>query len=144
MSTCNPGLAALAGALVTVALAAAPAAAATDAVPGQLVAGFKDGVPASAQKQLIERAGGRVVRRLAHIRGSVVRVRTHGLALSVLRRRLADAPAVRYAEPDYYLHSSAAPPNDPEYVEQYALAATGAGSVGAPVAWNARTDCAKV
>jgi subtilisin family serine protease len=115
-------LAALAGALATATLAAAPAGAATDAVSGQLVAGFKDGVPASAQKQLIERAGGRVVRRLANINGSVVRVRTHGLALSLLRRRLGDARQVRYAEPDYYLHQSTEPPNDPDYVEQYALA----------------------
>jgi subtilisin family serine protease len=144
MRTCNRRLAALTSALATAALAGAPAAAATDAVPGQLVAGFKDGVPASVQKQLIERAGGRVVRRLAHIDGSVVRVRTHGLALSVLRRRLGDARQVRYAEPDYYLQQSTDPPNDPDYVEQYALAPAGAGSVGAPVAWNARTSCAKV
>jgi thermitase len=143
MSRSNRTLAALASALVTATLAAAPAAAATDAVPGQLVAGFKDGVPASAQKQLIERAGGRLVRRLAHIHGTVVGVRTHGLALGVLRGRLRDMREVRYAEPDYYLHQSTAP-DDPGYVQQYALAPAGPGAVGAPVAWNARTSCAKV
>src|SRR3954454_10310231 len=139
----NRCVTALAVALITTGLAAAPADAATDAVPGQLVAGFKAGVSASAQQQLIERAGGRLVRRLPHIHGTVVRVRTPGLALSVLRRRLHDVREVRYAEPDYYLHGSTEP-NDPDYVEQYALAATGPGSVGAPAAWNARTSCAKV
>jgi hypothetical protein len=105
-------LAVLTVALVAICVAAVPAAAATDAVPGQLVPGFKDGVPASAQKQFVERASGEVVRRLAHIRGTVVRVRADGLALSLLRRRLQDAHQVRYAEPDYYLHGSTAP-NDP-------------------------------
>ena len=125
------------------AVAAAPAHAATDVVPGQLVVGFKSGVSASKQKALIEKAGGRLVRRLAHIRGTVVHVKHKGLALSVLRRRLAGTSGVRYAEPDYYLHRSIAP-NDPDYSQQYALAASGAGAIGAPVAWNTRTNCAKV
>jgi thermitase len=133
----------IAVALATTGLLTVPAAAAIDAVPGQLVAGFKDGVPAAAQKQLIERAGGRLVRRLAHIHGAVVHVRTQGLALSALRRRLAGATGVRYAERDYYLHPSDTP-DDPQYAQQYSLAPTGAGAVGAPAAWNARRSCAKV
>src|SRR5204863_263860 len=92
--------------------------------------------------RLIEGAGGRLVRRLAHIRGTVVRVRQHGLALAVLRRRLRAANGVRYAEPDYYLHRSTTP-DDPKYPQQYALAATGLGAVGAPVAWSSSTSCAK-
>jgi subtilisin family serine protease len=72
-----------------------------------------------------------------------VRVRTPGLALSLLRSRLGAAREVRYAEPDFYLHKSDAP-DDPLYAQQYALAAAGAGAVGAPVAWNTRTSCSKV
>src|SRR4051794_17646840 len=56
MSTCIPRLAALAGALVTVALAAAPAAVATDAVAGQLVAGIQ-GRRAGVGREAADRAG---------------------------------------------------------------------------------------
>jgi subtilisin family serine protease len=130
-------------ALVAAGFAALPTPASADAVAGQLVVGFHSGVSSSRQQDLIEKAGGRVLRRLAHIRGNVVRVRKHGLALAVLARRLRGTRGVRYAERDYYLHRSLAP-NDPNYPQQYALAATGAGAVGAPVAWNTRTSCAKV
>jgi subtilisin family serine protease len=135
-------LAVVAG-LVAGVLASAPAAAPADAVSGQLVVGFHDGVSSPAQQRVIERAGGRLVRRLSHIDGTVVRVRAKGLAPSALRRRLSGQHGVRYAEPDYYLRQSAAP-DDPLYTEQYSEAATGAGAVGAPVAWTARTSCAKV
>lgn len=128
-------------AAVAVALPALPAQA--DAVPGQLVVGFRSGVAASQQQKVIERAGGRLVSRLKHIRGTVVRIRRPGLALSLLRKRLAGAREVRYAEPDYYVRHFATP-NDPYYPQQYALAASGAGAIGAPAAWDTRTDCAKV
>src|SRR4051794_24811098 len=68
---------------------ATPAPASTDGVPGQLVVGFKNGVTSAQKKALIERSGGRLLRRLAHIQGTVVRVRTHGLAPSELGRRLS-------------------------------------------------------
>lgn len=122
---------------------AASCVAATDAVPGQLVVGFRSGVSSSAQQALIERHGGSLVRRIAHIRGTVVRVKRPGLLLSVLRRRLAGASGVRYAEPDYYMRRFAEP-DDPLYSQQYALGESGAGAIGAPVAWATRTNCAKV
>jgi subtilisin family serine protease len=142
MPSPSTSLALLVG-IVAGAVAAAPAAASADAVPGQLMVGFDAGVSSSAQQRVIERAGGRLVRRLSHIDGTVVRVRAKGLALSGLRRRLSGQRTVRYAEPDYYLKQSTAP-DDPLYAQQYPLAATGAGAVGAPVAWTARTSCAKV
>src|SRR4051794_28457258 len=117
----------IAVALTALGIAVLPAAASADAVPGQLVVGFHSSVSSPTQKALIERAGGKLVRRLAHIRGTVVRVRTKGLALSTLRKRLRDAHGVRYAEPDYYLHRLLAP-DDPNYPQQYALAASGAGA----------------
>jgi subtilisin family serine protease len=134
--------------LVAVALAAcviasAPASASADAVPSQLVVGFHGDVSSSAQQRVIEQAGGRLVRRLSHIDGTVVRVRSKGLALSALRRRLSGHKGVRYAEPDYYLNKSAVP-DDPLYAQQYSEAPSGPGAVGAPVAWTARTSCAKV
>jgi hypothetical protein len=42
---------------------------AVDAVPGRLVVGFTSGVSPAAQQARIEQAGGRLVRRLAHIDG---------------------------------------------------------------------------
>jgi thermitase len=136
-------LLAIAAGLVAGSVAAAPAAASADAVAGQLVVGFGGGVSPSAQRQVIEHAGGRLVRRLSHIDGTVVRLRAKGLALSVLQRRLRGGHGVRYAEPDYYLDTSTAP-DDPLYAQQYSEAASGPGAVGAPVAWAAHTSCAKV
>ena len=136
-------LAACAAFLFAFALSSAPAVAASDAVPGQLVVGFQREVSPSTQRNVIERAGGRLVRRLAHIRGAVVRARRHGLVLSLLRRRLAGTEGVRYAEPDYYLRQLAIP-DDPLYPQQYALGAAAAGSIGAPTAWNQQTSCSKV
>jgi subtilisin family serine protease len=131
-----------ASALVAGGVPVAPAAA-VDAVGGQLVVGFTSGVSPAAQQARIEQAGGRLVRRLAHIHGTVVRVHRRGLALGLLRRRLSGTRGVRYAEPDFYLHSSATP-DDPLYAQQYALAATGPGAVGAPAAWGTRTKCSKI
>ncbi|HMJ37754.1 MAG TPA: S8 family peptidase [Baekduia sp.] len=142
MPSASTSLAVVAG-LVVGAIASAPAAASADAVPGQLVVGFHGSVSSPARQRVIEQAGGRLVRRLSHIDGTVVRVRAKGLALSALQRRLRGQRGVRYAEPDYYLKKSTEP-DDPLYAEQYALAATGAGAVNAPVAWTARTTCAKV
>ena len=114
-----------------------------NAVPGQLLVGFESGISPARQKAIVERTGGRVLRRLANIRGHVVRVGRDGLALDALRSRLRDAPGVRYAEPDFYLTKSASP-DDPLYASQYALAPAGVGAVGAPVAWESRTSCSKI
>jgi thermitase len=133
----------VAAAFVAGAPAAASASASADAVSGQLLVGFDGDVSAAAQRHVVERAGGRLVRRLAHIGGTVVHVRDKHLALSVLRRRLHALNGVRYAEPDYYLKTSTTP-DDPLYAQQYSEAASGPGAVGAPVAWTAHTSCAKV
>jgi thermitase len=132
----------LLGALVVLtAVAAAPAQAAT-AVPGQLLVGFKKSVSTSAQKQLIQKAGGSIRSRLRHIRSAVVRTR-HGIALSVLQKRLRARPEVAYAEPDFYLDKSRAP-DDPLFSNQYSLSTSPAGSVDAQPAWDSRTSCSKV
>jgi subtilisin family serine protease len=130
-------------ALVASVFACAPTVASADAVSGQLVVGFDAGVSASAQQRVVEQAGGRLVRRLSQIDGTVVRLRAEGLALSSLQGRLRGARGVRYAEPDYYLRASTAP-DDPLYTQQYSEASSGPGAVGAPVAWTMRTSCAKV
>jgi thermitase len=127
--------------IAAVSVMATPAAAAT-AVPGQLVVGFKKGSGDSARQQIVERAGGRLVSRLWHIRAAVVQPR-HGVALKLLIRRLRTRSGVVYAERDFYLNASRVP-NDPLYAQQYALGETGSGSVDAPDAWDSRTNCSKV
>jgi thermitase len=133
-------------ALALVVLAAlcmgAATAHAADAVPGQLLVGFKTGVSPSAQRQLVEKAGGAVSERLRHIRGAVVRTRGH-LALALLRRRLRALRQVAYAEPDFILNSSRAP-DDPLFADEYSLSTSPLGSVDAQPAWDSRTGCAKV
>jgi subtilisin family serine protease len=135
------------GLLAALAPAASPAAArppgaeASDVVPGQLIVSFKKGVSSSKRSGILEQVGAKLRRRLAHVRGAVVAPRRIGLAL--LRRRLQASPGVAYVESDYILGASAAP-DDPLFVNQYPLASTGVGGVGAQVAWNKRTNCSKL
>jgi thermitase len=133
--------AALAGALVALCLPVASAEAAT-AVPGRLLVGFDSGTSPQVQQQLIERAGGRLTRRLSHIRGAAVRARSR-VKLAVLERRLRALEAVRYVEPDYYLQASKAP-DDPLFANEYSLASSGPGYVNVQSAWDSRTNCSKV
>jgi thermitase len=133
--------AALAGALVALCVGATSAHAAS-AVPGHLLVGFKSQATSQLQQRLVEQAGGRLTRRLAHIRGGVVSARSH-VALALIERRLRASSAVRYVEPDFYLQTSKAP-NDPLFANEYSLASSGAGYVNAQPAWDSRTNCSKV
>jgi subtilisin family serine protease len=119
-----------------------PAAQAAKAVSGQLIVGFERKVSSDRQRAVLKKLGAKAHKRLPHIRAAAVRPRS-GLALSVLRRRLAKHPAVDYVERDYILQRSLAP-NDPMLGEQSALAAAGPGTVDAQTAWNKRTTCSKV
>jgi subtilisin family serine protease len=122
---------------------AAPAHAATDAVSNQLIVGFDKNVSSSKSKTLIERAEGKLVRRLTSVRGSVVRPGRSGLALGTLTDRLRKADGVAYAERDYYLNKSVTP-DDPLWPSQYALAPTGPGAIQAPAAWDTSVRCSTV
>src|SRR5947209_2208046 len=112
---CSPEAVAAAALVVAAAAAfALPAAAAgADAVPGQLIAGLRAGIAPARAQALVEHAGGRVAARLGGIGADVVRPRGV-LTLSGLRTRLQRLGAVRFAEPDYYLHQNATP-DDPLY-----------------------------
>jgi subtilisin family serine protease len=121
---------------------AVPAAsAAPDAVPGRLIVGFRSGTDGQLAADLVDRAGGRPIRRLRRIGALVVRPRG-GSDTGRLRKRLRRARAVRYAEPDFYLRATKTP-DDPFYLRQYALL-TGTGGISAPTAWDVRTSCSKV
>jgi thermitase len=127
-------------------LSAATASAAPPAVSGRLIVGFDKHVSKERQGRILDALGGRVARRLGAVRGgrlSVVRPR-RGRALGALRKRLAKASGVTYAEPDYYQFASRTP-NDPFYPRDWALVDNPqAHDIDAPVTWDVRTSCAKV
>jgi thermitase len=122
---------------LVVALAGATPAAAGD---GSIV-GFKRSVDLDRIAPIVERAGGRVTKRLDRIRAAAVRPRRGG-STKTLRAALRRRAGVRYVEPDFTLRKSATP-DDPLLFRQYALG-TGGGTISAPPAWDSRTSCSKV
>ncbi|MDP9133729.1 MAG: S8 family serine peptidase [Actinomycetota bacterium] len=129
-------------------VATASAQAAGPAASGRLLVGFEQGASKDRQQEVLARVEGRLSKRFAGIRGgrlTVVRPRS-GIALALLRKRLARHSDVAYAEPDYLQFSSAAKtPNDPLYPLQWPVAESPSGyDIDAPTAWATRTSCAKV
>ena len=140
-------VAAMAALTLALLVVAAPATAAP-AASGQLLVGFDRGASKERQQEILTALKGRLAKRFAGIRGgrlTVVKPRS-GIALALLRKRLAAHPDVAYAEPDYYQFSHAVKqPNDPLYPLQWPVADSPEGhDVDAPSAWAQRTSCAKV
>jgi thermitase len=134
--------------LVALLLAAAPAEAAAPAASGRLLVGFKKGVSTDRQQRLLSGLDGRIAQRFKSIRGGrlVVVRRRSGRATDALRKRLARSSEVAYAEPDFFLFTSAPKtPDDPFYPLQYALVDSSSDhDIDAPTAWGTRSSCAKV
>jgi subtilisin family serine protease len=127
---------------------AAPAQAAAPAASGQLLVGFKQGASKNQQQEILTALKGRLAKRFAGIKGgrlALVKPRS-GIALALLRKRLAAHPGVAYAEPDYIQSTGATKaPNDPLYPLQWPVAENPDGyDIDAPTAWAQRTSCAKV
>jgi thermitase len=134
--------------VLAILLVAAPAEAAAPAASGRLLVGFKKGVSTDRQQRLLAAFDGRISQRFKSIRGGrlvVVRPRS-GRATDALRKRLARSDEVAYAEPDFFLFSSATKtPDDPFYPLQYALVDSPSDhDIDAPTAWGTRSSCAKV
>jgi len=140
-------LALLASALAGAAVAPVGAAAAP-AASGRLLVGFKKGISADRQKQLLGALGGRISQRFKAVRrGRLVVVRPRsGRAVDALRKRLNRSSDVAYAEPDFFQFASATKtPDDPFYPLQYALVDSPSDhDIDAPTAWSTRAGCAKV
>src|SRR4051794_37459993 len=100
--------------------ASAPAQAAAPLYSQRLVLGYASGVSDTRAHDAVEKAGGRVLRRLGPQRGAVIEGRS-GLAAGVLRSRLLAASVARYVEPDFLVATSDEPTNDPLIASQYAL-----------------------
>ena len=128
--------------VVAAGLAGAPAAAAAPVYSSRLVVGVAPGVSTSRAERVVERAGGRVERRLGGIGGVTVRARK-GVAAKALLRRLRGDSRVRFAERDFLVTGSGVP-NDPLFANQYALDQTSGRDVAAPETWDRSSACSKV
>jgi thermitase len=135
--------------VVLAALAVAgPAHAAAPAASGRLLVGFDKGVSKDRQGRILKALGARAAKRFGAVRGGrLLQVRPRsGSATGRLRKRLATAPGIAYAEPDFTQSASAVKvPNDPAYFFQYALVDGPAGhDIDAPESWATRTSCSTV
>jgi subtilisin family serine protease/uncharacterized protein YhfF len=123
-----------------------PAKKAPPAVPGELLVGFKAGVTATEQKQILGRIGATQKHAFKQIHGALARV--HGNALATALTELRSDPRVRYAEPNVVFTADATP-NDPFFSRLWGLNNNGfpvAGRWGmpdadidAPEAWSVTT-----
>jgi len=148
--------AALASALVAVAVASAAGGASGHsgkrAEAGSILVGFRAGVSAPAQADVLADAGAKATKRFVPIRGALVSVSPGTTAQTI--RALNRDPRVAYAEPNFILHAADVLPNDPFFPRLWGLHNTGqtvnftAGTpdadIDAPEAWSVSTGSADV
>jgi thermitase len=107
---------------------AAPAMAAAEYVPGQVIVKFRPETSLAEQTALLATVGGVDTKRRIHGQGSKI-VRVPGNAKDAAAV-LSQAPAVQYAEVDKILTATSTP-DDAQFGEQYALDA-----IDAPEGWD--------
>jgi subtilisin family serine protease len=127
--------------------AAAPAAASSQAVPDELIVGFRRSLAAGTQDSIVRGYGGTPATRFRQIDAMVVRT-TPGAYDAVSKALGADA-RVRYVEPNYVV-SATAIPNDPSFSQLWGMNNTGQtggtpdADIDAPEAWDIQTGSASV
>ena len=126
--------------------AARPVKKAPPAVPGELLVGFKAGVSAGQQKQILAGIGATQKKTFKQIHGALAKVRADATAtaLDQLRRN----PLVRYAEPNVVFTADTTP-NDPFFSRLWGLNNNGFpvsgrwgapdADIDAPEAWSVTT-----
>jgi subtilisin family serine protease len=124
---------------------------AQEAVPGELLIGFRGDVSAADQKNVLKGIGADEKKAFKKIHGSLARVRPDAVAATLAK--LKKDPRVRYAEPNFIVHADAVP-NDPSYANTWGLNNTGQpingfpgtpdADIDAPEAWNTTTGSAGV
>jgi subtilisin family serine protease len=148
--------AALASALVAVAVASAATGAnghsARRAKAGSILVGFKPGVTAPAQADVLADAGAKPTKKFAPIHGALVSVAPGSTAQTI--NELNRDPRVAYAEPNFILHAADVFPNDQFFSRLWGLHNTGqnvnftAGTpdadIDAPEAWSVSTGSSGV
>jgi subtilisin family serine protease len=148
--------AALASALVVVAVASGANGARGHsrkrAEAGSILVGFRAGISAPAQADVLADADAKVTKRFAPIHGALVKVAPGTTAQAI--RALNRDPRVAYAEPNFILHAADVIPNDPFFSRLWGLHNTGqnvnftAGTpdadIDAPEAWSVSTGSSDV
>jgi Subtilase family len=106
-----------------------------EAVPGELLIGFRGDVSAADQKNALKAVGAVQKKEFKKIHGALVHV-SGGVdaALAKLRKD----PRIRYAEQNFVVHADVVP-NDPSYSSLW-----GMNTIGAPAAWNTTTGSTSV
>jgi Subtilase family/Fervidolysin N-terminal prodomain len=125
---------------------ARPAKKPPQAVPGELLIGFRAGVSTAEQKKVMARIGATEKRAFKQIHGALANVRADATASALAQLR--SDPRVRYAEPNFVV-SADVTPNDPLFSRLWGLNNNGfpvAGRWGlpdadidAPEAWSVTT-----
>jgi len=115
-----------------------------DAVPNELIVGFRPDASAKDEDKALRKAGVKVKKEWGKLHAELGSADDVHTAVKLL----ADDPAVRYAQPNYTLYAAALPPNDPSFGQLWALHNTGqsvngtTGTAGADIgvlsAWASR------
>jgi subtilisin family serine protease len=127
--------------------AAASTAASAQAVPDELVVGFRSSLAAAQQDVVVRQAGGRPESHFRQIDAVVVSTPAGGS--ESVAKALASDPRIRYVEPNYVV-SAAVVPNDPSFGQLYGMHNTGQtggtpdADIDAPEAWDVQTGSSSV
>jgi subtilisin family serine protease len=111
-----------------------------EAVSGELIVGFEEGVSVRGQRKALARAAVASKREFEQIDAALVSVRADRLE-ETLARLQAD-PRVRYAEPNYLIQAAdhGSTPNDPSFHQQWGLDNFGQTVNGSPGTADADID----
>ena len=115
-------------------IVAAPAAARAPTGSAELIVGFRDGVPAAEQAQVLSPWAGKVRERWDRIDGVLAAVPAS--RSTAARKALERDPRVEYVEPNYVLRAM---PSDPHFDLLWGLE-----KIGAPSAWQVTTGSPSV
>jgi subtilisin family serine protease len=117
-------------------------------VQGRAIVRFEDGVSIAEQEQLLAARGLEVVRRFNTLNAVTVQLQPQHNVINITND-LNALPQVRYSEPDFIVERLRTP-NDPRYVQQWALNNTGqtggtpGADINAPEAWNTTVGSSEV
>src|SRR6185436_5403711 len=113
---------------------------AQEAVPGEILIGVRGDISAADQKNVFKSVGAAEKKSVKKIHGSLARVPPDAVASTLAKLR--KDPRVRYAEPNFVVHSDAIP-NDPSFANLYGLNNTGQAINGFPGTPDADIDAAE-
>jgi subtilisin family serine protease len=111
-----------------------------EAVPGEILIGFRGDATSADQKNVFKSIGAAEKKSFKKIHGSLAHVRPD--AVEATLAKLRQDPRVRYAEPNFLVHADATP-NDPAFTNLWGLNNTGQAINGFPGTPDADIDAAE-